>query len=91
LAVKETDRINAVKQGLKRMGIKVKIFPDLLIIYGGFPKKAVIESLGDHRTAMSFAIAGAKIPGIIIKDPSVVGKTFPTFWEKIRQIGMISK
>ncbi|HEC50237.1 MAG TPA: 3-phosphoshikimate 1-carboxyvinyltransferase, partial [Candidatus Desulfofervidus auxilii] len=54
---------------------------DGLIIKGGQPQGAEIETYNDHRIAMSFAIAGLKVPGIIIRNPDCVKKSFPGFWE----------
>ncbi|OGK36882.1 3-phosphoshikimate 1-carboxyvinyltransferase [Candidatus Roizmanbacteria bacterium RIFCSPHIGHO2_12_FULL_41_11] len=88
LRIKETDRIVAVQNELKKMGIKTESGDDWLLIHGGKPHGAIIDAYGDHRMAMSFAIAGAKIPGIEIKEPEVVNKSFPDFWEKIQETGI---
>lgn len=86
LKIKETDRLQALKNELTKIKIKSKITGDLITIVGGNPQKAVIETYGDHRMAMAFAVAGTKIPGIIIKNPEVVSKSFPDFWEKLNLI-----
>lgn len=83
LRVKETDRVKALQIELKKMGIKTEVTPDTLTIHGGNPKKATIDTYGDHRMAMSFAVAGTKLTGMTINDPGVVSKTFPDFWEKL--------
>ena len=70
------------------MGIKTESTYDSLTIYGGNPNAAVIDTYGDHRMAMAFAIAGAKLEGMKINDPDVVNKTFPEFWDKLEEIGM---
>ncbi|CAN5173661.1 hypothetical protein BH09PAT2_BH09PAT2_00740 [soil metagenome] len=90
LRVKETERVKAVQQELAKMGIRTES-PDVdtLIIYGGNPKAAIIDTYGDHRMAMSFAVAGAKIPGMKINNPEVVNKTFPDFWKKLENIGIM--
>ncbi len=84
---KETDRISAVTNELRRIGVRVDERPDGLKIY---PAKdiqpAEIETYDDHRMAMSFAITGLKAPGISIKNPGCVSKTFPNFWQKLEQI-----
>jgi 3-phosphoshikimate 1-carboxyvinyltransferase len=54
---------------------------DGLVIRGGSPHGAVIETYNDHRIAMSFALAGLKIPGVSIANPDCVAKSFPAFWE----------
>ncbi|MDL1975338.1 MAG: 3-phosphoshikimate 1-carboxyvinyltransferase [Deltaproteobacteria bacterium] len=86
LKVKETDRLQAVKNELTKMGINVEVLPDGLIIEGGQPHKAVIDTYDDHRIAMCFAAAGLAVPGIEIRDPGCVEKSFPTFWETLAQL-----
>jgi 3-phosphoshikimate 1-carboxyvinyltransferase len=78
---KESDRLAAVAAELSKMGIVVQETKDGLIIQGGSPHGAVIETYNDHRIAMSFALAGLKIPGMIITNPDCVAKSFPEFWE----------
>ncbi len=78
---KESDRLAAVAAELGKMGISAQETPDGLIIHGGQPKGAAIDTYQDHRLAMSFAVAGLKAPGMIIKDPQCVNKSFPDFWE----------
>ena len=87
---KESDRLAAVAAELQKMGIAVQETPDGLRITGGQPQGAVIDTYQDHRIAMSFAVAGLKAPGTVIKDPESVAKSFPEFWEffaKLRQGG----
>lgn len=91
LRIKETDRLLALTQELKKMGIKTSTTKDTLTIYGGNPISAQIETYGDHRMAMSFTIAGCKIPGIVIKNPEVVSKTYPRFWEDLEKITKVQK
>lgn len=86
LKYKETDRLLALKNELQKMEIKTEITDDSITIFGGNPKPAVIETYNDHRMAMSFAIAKAKIPEIEIRNPQVVSKSFPNFWEKFNQV-----
>lgn len=88
LRIKETDRIFALREELKKMGIRTSSTKDTLTIYGGNPKAARIDTFSDHRMAMSFAVAGAKLSGMEINDPDVVSKTFPTFWEKLKALGV---
>ena len=57
-----------------------------LLISGGRPTGADIETYNDHRIAMSFAVAGLKIPGVVIKDPVCVDKSFPDFWEVLEEL-----
>ena len=83
LRIKETDRLKAVATELQRMGIEVKERIDGLIITGGKPKAATIETYNDHRMAMSFALAGLVVPGVRIKNESCVQKSFPDFWDRL--------
>ena len=91
LRVKETERVLAVQEELDKMGVHTESSDeDTLIVYGGNPHDAAIHTYHDHRMAMSFAMAGAKIEGMKINDPDVVKKTFPEYWEKLKTIGVKS-
>ena len=91
LRIKETERVLALQNELSKMGIRTESTIDTLTIYGGSPKPAEINTYNDHRMAMSFAVAGIVLPGIIINNPEVVTKTFPEFWKKINGIGVQTK
>ncbi len=82
---KETDRIAAVAAELRKLGAKVTERPDGLTIEPGKPKAATIETYNDHRMAMSFALAGLKIPGVRIKNPACVEKTYPGYFVDLEQ------
>jgi 3-phosphoshikimate 1-carboxyvinyltransferase len=87
LRVKETERVKAIQNELGKMGIMTESpNADTLIIHGGNPKVATIETYNDHRMAMSFAVAKAAIPEIEILAPEVVRKTFPNFWDEFKKI-----
>jgi len=86
LRVKETDRVLALRTELAKMGIQTEESHDSITIYGGNPHAAQIETYNDHRIAMAFAVAAALLPGMTIYNPEVVNKTFPTFWEMMRQV-----
>lgn len=86
LRLKETERVEALKNELAKMRIKTEDTHDTLTIYGGAPHAAIIDTYGDHRMAMAFAVAGTKLPGMKIRHPEVVNKTFPTFWDKLRSL-----
>ncbi|MFZ0133471.1 MAG: 3-phosphoshikimate 1-carboxyvinyltransferase, partial [Desulfobacterales bacterium] len=81
LRAKESDRLSAVAAELTKMGVNAACTGDGLRIEGGHPRGAVIDTYDDHRIAMSFALAGLKIPGVKIKDETCVNKSFPDFWE----------
>ena len=78
---KESDRLAAVATELQKMGIAARQTADGLIITGGTPHGAVIDTYQDHRLAMSFAVAGLKVSGVVINDPGCVAKSFPNFWQ----------
>jgi 3-phosphoshikimate 1-carboxyvinyltransferase len=80
LAEKESNRLAAVTTGLTRMGIETKCTASGLTVKGGKPRGARIDTFGDHRIAMSFAMAGLRIPGVVIDDEHCVDKSFPEFW-----------
>jgi 3-phosphoshikimate 1-carboxyvinyltransferase len=77
----ETDRISAVATELRRLGVSVEEGRDGLRIKPGAIRPAVVETYGDHRMAMAFAVTGLVAPGIWIRDPGVVTKTFPGYFE----------
>ncbi|CAB1056730.1 3-phosphoshikimate 1-carboxyvinyltransferase (EC [Olavius sp. associated proteobacterium Delta 1] len=80
LKTKESDRLAAVVNELVKMGIDARCSTDELIVTGGKPLGAEIETYGDHRIAMSFAVAGLVTPGMFIQDENCVVKSFPDFW-----------
>jgi 3-phosphoshikimate 1-carboxyvinyltransferase len=88
LRVKETERVKALETELQKMGIRTESTPDTLTVYGGNPRPARISTYGDHRMAMSFAVAGALLRGLEIEHPEVVEKTFPTFFTVATQVGL---
>ncbi len=81
LKVKESDRLGSVAAELNKMGVAAQATESGLIIRGGHPKGADIETYNDHRMAMSFAVAGLVVPGVRIHNPACVEKSFPDFWE----------
>jgi 3-phosphoshikimate 1-carboxyvinyltransferase len=81
LKAKESDRLSAVVNELVKMGIDAHSSADKLIVTGGTPHGARIETYGDHRIAMSFAVAGLVTPQTVILDKDCVQKSFPDFWE----------
>jgi len=87
LRVKETERVSAVETELGKMGIRTESTMDTLIVHGGSPKAARIDTYGDHRMAMAFAVAATRLPGMEISDPDVVSKTFPRFWKTLALMG----
>nr|HID57793.1 3-phosphoshikimate 1-carboxyvinyltransferase [Desulfobacterales bacterium] len=81
LRYKECDRISALCAELNKIGAKAIEGQDEIVVQGMATRGAEIECYGDHRIAMSFAIAGLALDGIVIKDEVCVNKSFPNFWE----------
>jgi 3-phosphoshikimate 1-carboxyvinyltransferase len=79
--VKECDRLEACAQNLRAQGIEVATGRDWIEIHPGTPKPVEIACHGDHRIAMSFAVAALRTPGTTFDDPGCVKKTFPGFHE----------
>jgi 3-phosphoshikimate 1-carboxyvinyltransferase len=98
LRVKETDRIRAVANELNRIhpGLAREEGDDLLVAsdpqlglkLANRNARAKIETYHDHRIAMSFALAGLRLPNIVILDPACTGKTYPDYWEMLRGLGV---
>jgi 3-phosphoshikimate 1-carboxyvinyltransferase len=81
LKIKETDRLAALETELCRMGGRAEAGEDWLRIQPGPLHDAEIETYDDHRMAMSFSLAGLRVPGISIKDPGCVSKTWPEYFD----------
>ena len=89
LRVKESDRIAAVVQGLATLGIDAVEYPDGMDITGGAFGSGSIESFGDHRIAMAFAVAGCISEGSVgIRDAGNIRTSFPNFLSLANSIGM---
>lgn len=83
LRLQECERVRALRAELTRCGANVKEKGDTLEFLPARLHGAEIETYNDHRLAMCFAILGLKVPGIKIKNPACVKKTFPTFFQKL--------
>ena len=83
---KESDRIAAMATELRKVGAEVDESPDGLRITPRPLHGAEIETYDDHRIAMSMALIGLKVPGIIIKNPGCVAKTYPGFWDDLEKL-----
>lgn len=78
--VKETDRIAACAENLRRLGIVVEEGDDLLRVVPGEPRADVrLPTYEDHRVAMAFSVIGTRVP-VLLEEPGVVAKTFPEFF-----------
>jgi 3-phosphoshikimate 1-carboxyvinyltransferase len=83
LRLQETERVVALRTELTKCGAKVVEEGDTLTVYPSQLHGAEIKTYNDHRMAMCFAILGLKVPGIKIKNPACVKKTFPNFFQKL--------
>ena len=83
LRVQECERVVALRAELTKCGAKVIEAGDTLTVYPSALHGAEIETYNDHRMAMCFAILGLKVPGIKIRNPDCVKKTFPNFFQKL--------
>lgn len=88
IRAKESDRIGAVVTELRRCGVDAEEEPDGFVVRPGpqQPRGAVVQTYDDHRLAMSFAVLGLVVPGIVIADPGCVAKTFPDFFDRLEQL-----
>lgn len=91
LKIKETDRITALITELQKMGYVVRSEQDSILTWDGERCPAeevpVIATYEDHRMAMAFAPACLVLPQIKIDEPQVVSKSYPTYWDNLRQAG----
>ena len=91
LRVKESDRLAAMEEGLRRLGVSVAARPDGMIVHGrrGPFRAARVPSRGDHRIAMTFALAGLAADGPVeVEDCGNVATSFPGFLTGVRAVGM---
>lgn len=91
LKIKETDRIEALRSQLLKLGYVIDVLPDLSLQWNGNmcepERNPHIATFADHRMAMAFAPAAVKFPGIVIDDIEVVSKSYPDFWEHLEAAG----
>jgi 3-phosphoshikimate 1-carboxyvinyltransferase len=88
LRIKETDRLSALETELRRLGAGARAGRDELVVepapeaYRG----AAVETYDDHRMAMALALAGLRIPGVEIRDPDCVRKTWPDYFDALERL-----
>jgi 3-phosphoshikimate 1-carboxyvinyltransferase len=91
LRVKETDRIKAMQDELKKFGYLIEENSPGQLEWNGKQiesnQNITIQTYHDHRMAMCFAPAALKVPGLKIDDPEVVIKSYPSFWEHLKNAG----
>ncbi|WP_330442515.1 3-phosphoshikimate 1-carboxyvinyltransferase [Flavobacterium sp. C4GT6] len=92
LKIKETDRLEALKTELTKLGAMVTVTNDSLILEpsGHINNDVAIDTYNDHRMAMAFAPLALKT-SVIINDAGVVSKSYPSFWDDLKQIGIAVK
>jgi 3-phosphoshikimate 1-carboxyvinyltransferase len=90
LRVKETDRIQSIGDGLRRMGAKVELLPDGMVIEGPTPLTGItIDSAGDHRVGMAFAVAALIAEGDThIENEHAIHSSYPSFWSDFASVGL---
>jgi 3-phosphoshikimate 1-carboxyvinyltransferase len=90
LRIKETDRLRALATELRKLGAEVEERDDALRVVplAGPPRPVEIETYGDHRMAMAFALLGGRWAGVAVRDPACVAKTYPGFFDDLRAWGV---
>jgi 3-phosphoshikimate 1-carboxyvinyltransferase len=83
---KETDRLAALAAELARLGAGVVEFEDGLTITPRPLRGAMVRTYSDHRMAMSLALIGLRVPGVVIHDPGCVGKTYPDYFHDLDRL-----
>lgn len=83
LRVKETDRLSALVNEIRRLGAGAAVEGDSLLIEPKPLASTTIETYDDHRMAMAFAVAGLRVKGLQIRDPGCVAKTWPNFFKML--------
>jgi 3-phosphoshikimate 1-carboxyvinyltransferase len=83
---KESDRIHALAVELQKLGAEVEERPDGLTITPQPLRGATIDTYEDHRMAMSMALVGLSVPGVVIRNPGCVAKTYPRFFEDLSRL-----
>ena len=87
MRIKETDRIDAMATELTKLGVTVEAWEDGLRIHPASEiLPAELDTYDDHRMAMSLALIGLRSPGVVLRDPDCVNKTFPTFFTTLASI-----
>jgi len=94
LKIKETDRIEALKVELEKLGAEISTTSDSLTIHKGInldSRDVLIRTYKDHRMAMAFAPLALKLPNLRLEDKNVVRKSYPNFWNDLQTLGFSLK
>ena len=92
LRLKESDRLRAMASGLLAVGAEVSELPDGRVIPGVWAQRSpkaepvTVDPHGDHRIAMSLAVVGLRRPGVSIRHPEVVAKSYPRFFDDLERL-----
>lgn len=87
IRAKESDRIGDLCRELRRAGIRADERGDGLTVHPGMPQPAQLRTYDDHRLAMSLALLGLVVDGIVVEDPGVVAKSWPGYWDMLEGLG----
>lgn len=87
LRVQECERVEALRTELTKCGATVEETGDTLTVHPGALHGAEIETYNDHRVAMCFGMLGLRVPGLRLRNPACVRKTFPNFFVKLAELG----
>jgi len=87
LAYKESNRIEDTATEIRKTGIIVTTSEDSMVVQGGEAVPAILDTYDDHRMAMSLALMSIRISGVAIRNPEVVAKSFPDYWQYLQQLG----
>jgi 3-phosphoshikimate 1-carboxyvinyltransferase len=83
---KETDRLHALATELRKLGAGVDEVADGLTIAPAPLRGATMDTYDDHRMAMSLALVGLRVPGVVIRNPGCVAKTYPDFFYDLERL-----
>lgn len=83
---KETDRIGDLARELRKLGAQVDEWEDGLRVHPAPLHGASLETYNDHRMAMSFSLAGLRVPGVVILNPGCTAKTYPNYFEDLQKL-----
>ncbi|MCK6485256.1 MAG: 3-phosphoshikimate 1-carboxyvinyltransferase [Phycisphaerae bacterium] len=85
LRLKESNRLDSIAHGVRQFGGAVDVEDDGLVVRpAARPAGAIIDTFDDHRLAMAFALASARLDGVVIRNPTCVAKSFPGYWSALR-------
>lgn len=94
LRIKETDRLRALARELGKFGARVREEEAAITVWplrpGAYPGAAQVDTYGDHRMAMAFALAGLRLPGVTLREPGCVAKTYPGFFDDWARLGGVA-